>query len=158
MKMPAHVPPASPYCTIGPFFPYQFVDDSNDLTQCEGKTARGEHILLSGRVVEDGNIPTSNTILEIWQPDANGVFRHPLDPQPRLLGPLHHIGSTAAAGERYQQVGVHVQHLLVANRPGRLTVRLPIRRDGDHGAASFRGPGRGQGISPAGPAMDQGIA
>jgi protocatechuate 3,4-dioxygenase alpha subunit len=71
----------SPYSTIGPFFPFEFVDDCNDLTQFDGRKARGQHILITGRVVEEGNIPTGNTILEIWQPDANGVFRHPLDPR-----------------------------------------------------------------------------
>ena len=71
----------SPYCTIGPFFPTQFADDCNDLTQFEGKIAEGEHILLAGRVVENGNLPAGNAILEIWQADAKGVFRHALDPR-----------------------------------------------------------------------------
>jgi protocatechuate 3,4-dioxygenase alpha subunit len=69
----------SPYCTIGPFFPTQFADECGDLTQFEGRTARGQHIFLTGRVVEDGNAPVGNAILEIWQADASGVFRHPLD-------------------------------------------------------------------------------
>lgn len=73
--------PTSPYCTIGPFFPGQFVEGCEDLTSFDGKTARGQHILLAGRVVEEGNVPTLNVILEIWQPDSNGVFRHPLDPR-----------------------------------------------------------------------------
>lgn len=71
----------SVYCTIGPFFPTQFSDGCNDLTRNNGKIARGQHILLSGRVLEEGGQPTVNTILEIWQPDANGIFRHPLDPR-----------------------------------------------------------------------------
>jgi protocatechuate 3,4-dioxygenase alpha subunit len=71
----------SPYCTIGPFFPTQFADECDNLTQFEGKTARGQHIVLKGRVVEDGNVPVGNAILEIWQADANGIFRHPLDPR-----------------------------------------------------------------------------
>ena len=71
----------SPYCTIGPFFPTQFADDCGDLTQFEGKTAQGQHIFLEGHVVEDRNVPAGNAILEIWQADANGVFRHPLDPR-----------------------------------------------------------------------------
>ena len=73
--------PPSPYCTIGPFFPFEFVDCFTDLTQFEGRQARGQHIVLAGRVVEEGNLPTVNVILEIWQPDAGGVFRHPLDPR-----------------------------------------------------------------------------
>jgi protocatechuate 3,4-dioxygenase alpha subunit len=70
----------SPYCTIGPYFPADFVQGLNDLTQNEGDTARGQHILLTGRVLEEGGAPTQNTILEIWQADAAGVLRHPLDP------------------------------------------------------------------------------
>jgi protocatechuate 3,4-dioxygenase, alpha subunit len=73
--------PLSPNSTIGPFFPFAFVDDSNDLTQFRGREAQGQHIWLTGTVVEEGNVPTRNTILEIWQPDAAGVFRHPLDPR-----------------------------------------------------------------------------
>lgn len=71
----------SPYCTIGPFFPYDFVDGLEDLTHFDGIQARGSHITLSGRVLEQGGKPTKNTILEIWQPDASGIFRHPLDPR-----------------------------------------------------------------------------
>jgi protocatechuate 3,4-dioxygenase alpha subunit len=73
--------PASPYCTIGPFFPGEFADGSGDLTSFDGKQARGQHMLFTGRVFEEGNRPILNAIVEIWQPDANGVFRHPLDPR-----------------------------------------------------------------------------
>ena len=66
----------SPYCTIGPFFPASFVEGHDDLTHYRGGTARGQHIVLSGRILQEGGVPTRNTILEIWQPDANGIFRH----------------------------------------------------------------------------------
>lgn len=79
--MPHHLLPTSPYCTIGPFFPGQFVTGCEDLTSFEGREARGQHIVLSGRVCEEGNRPILNAIVEIWQPDSNGVFRHPLDPR-----------------------------------------------------------------------------
>ena len=71
----------SPGCTTGPFFPREFSDGSEDLTRREGAVARGEHILLTGRVLEAGAKPTWNMVLEIWQPDAAGIFRHPLDPR-----------------------------------------------------------------------------
>lgn len=71
----------SPYCTIGPFFPGSFVTGCQDLTSFRGKKAQGQHIVLTGRVVEEGNRPILNSIVEIWQPDANGVFCHPLDPR-----------------------------------------------------------------------------
>lgn len=71
----------SPFGTIGPFFPSEFSDWTSDLTHHDGSVAQGQHILLTGTVVEEGNKPTFNTIVEIWQPDANGIFRHPLDPR-----------------------------------------------------------------------------
>ena len=77
----------SPYCTIGPFFPFQFVDDCNDLTQFEGRRAAGQHIWLTGRMVEEGGGPTGNSILEIWQPDENGIFRHPMDARYSKIDP-----------------------------------------------------------------------
>jgi protocatechuate 3,4-dioxygenase alpha subunit len=75
------MPIPSPYGTIGPFFPSEFSDATNDLTRHEGNVAQGQHILLTGTVVEEGGQPTFNTIVEIWQPDATGIFRHPLDPR-----------------------------------------------------------------------------
>jgi protocatechuate 3,4-dioxygenase alpha subunit len=77
----------SPYCTIGPFFPGDFVTGCQDLTNFQGKQAQGQHIMLTGRVLEEGNRPILNAIIEIWQPDANGVFRHPLDPRVHQADP-----------------------------------------------------------------------
>jgi protocatechuate 3,4-dioxygenase alpha subunit len=71
----------SPGSTTGPFFPREFSDGSEDLTRRDGAVARGQHILLTGRVLELDAKPTWNMVLEIWQPDAAGVFRHPLDPR-----------------------------------------------------------------------------
>jgi protocatechuate 3,4-dioxygenase beta subunit len=64
----------SPYCTIGPFFPASFVEGNEDLTHYRGGVARGQHITLTGRILQEGGVPTRNTILEIWQPDSNGIF------------------------------------------------------------------------------------
>jgi len=64
----------SPFCTLGPFFPFELADDLSDLTQ-------GEGIVLTGRVLEVGGAPTRNTIVEIWQPDSKGILHHPDDPR-----------------------------------------------------------------------------
>jgi protocatechuate 3,4-dioxygenase alpha subunit len=71
----------SPYCTIGPFYLKPLIDGLDDLTMVEGREAQGQKILLSGRIVEEGNRPVFNSVLEIWQPDANGIFHHPQDPR-----------------------------------------------------------------------------
>jgi protocatechuate 3,4-dioxygenase alpha subunit len=71
----------SPGCTTGPYFPVEFSGGSEDLTHRDGQTAGGQHIVLSGRVLELGGVPARNMVIEIWQPDSNGIFRHPLDPR-----------------------------------------------------------------------------
>jgi protocatechuate 3,4-dioxygenase, alpha subunit len=67
----------SPFCTIGPFFPFEFADELSDLT----KGAQGEPITITGRVLEEGGGPTRNSIVEIWQPDTYGILNHPSDPR-----------------------------------------------------------------------------
>jgi protocatechuate 3,4-dioxygenase alpha subunit len=71
----------SPGSTTGPYFPREFSDGSEDLTRREGAVARGQHILLTGRVMDVDAKPTWYMVLEIWQADARGIFRHDLDPR-----------------------------------------------------------------------------
>lgn len=77
--------------TIGPFFPHAFVREAdNDLTRIApdaAPTRLGEAILLRGQVTQEGGIPCLNAILEAWQADAGGRFRHPLDPEAHLADP-----------------------------------------------------------------------
>ena len=68
--------------TIGPFFPPRYVDaGANDLTLLEGRRAKGETIEIHGRVLQEDGTPLENLVVEIWQADALGIFRHPADPR-----------------------------------------------------------------------------
>ena len=68
--------------TLGPFFPPRYVDEgANDLTVFEGRKAQGESIEIHGRVAQEDGAPLENLIVEIWQADAQGIFRHPADPR-----------------------------------------------------------------------------
>ncbi len=68
--------------TIGPFFLPRYVDDgANDLTVFDGRKAKGEAIEIRGRVIQEDGAALENLIVEIWQPDAGGIFRHPADPR-----------------------------------------------------------------------------
>jgi protocatechuate 3,4-dioxygenase alpha subunit len=68
--------------TIGPFFPPRYVDQgANDLTVFEGRKAKGEVIEIRGRVLQLDGSPLENLIVEIWQADAQGIYRHPADPR-----------------------------------------------------------------------------
>lgn len=70
--------------TIGPFFPTAFFQDGdNDLTRLTAEaapTTRGERIRLRGRVTKAEGEPVVNGVLELWQADAEGRFRHSQDP------------------------------------------------------------------------------
>ena len=72
------------WATIGPFFPPTFFrDGDNDLTRLAAdapQTARGTPLWLTGRVLQEGGAPCVNAVLEAWQADAAGRFRHPRDP------------------------------------------------------------------------------
>jgi protocatechuate 3,4-dioxygenase alpha subunit len=40
----------------------------------------GERITLTGVVFDGDGQPIPDAMIEIWQPDSNGIFNHPLDP------------------------------------------------------------------------------
>ncbi len=68
--------------TLGPFFPPRYVDaGANDLTQLEGRKAQGEVIEIIGCVRQEDGAALENLIVEIWQADAKGIYRHPADPR-----------------------------------------------------------------------------
>lgn len=70
--------------TIGPFFPADyFQPGDNDLTRVAADavpTAKGTPFVLTGAVRKEGGAPVANAILELWQADCDGRFRHPEDP------------------------------------------------------------------------------
>ena len=86
MQAPLHLRrfPLSQH-TIGPFFPADFFQPGdNDLTRLSADaapTARGTPFVLTGKVRKEGGVPVANAILELWQADADGHFRHPDDPE-----------------------------------------------------------------------------
>lgn len=71
--------------TIGPFFPADyFQPGDNDLTRFaadEAPSSNGEAFTLTGTVMKEGREPVANAILELWQADAAGRFRHTEDPE-----------------------------------------------------------------------------
>jgi len=77
--------------TIGPFFPPNFFQPAdNDLTRVSADAApstKGEPFELRGTVMKEGRLPVANAILEMWQADSAGRFRHPLDPESDLADP-----------------------------------------------------------------------
>lgn len=67
--------------TVGPFFPRALAEAENNNLIAAGMAVRGTPIVLAGKVMESGDQPVRNAVVEIWQPDADGLFAHPADPR-----------------------------------------------------------------------------
>ena len=71
--------------TVGPFFhDGLFLGDENVLVTEE---STGEHILITGTVYDGDGVPVPDAMVEIWQPDAQGFFNHPADPNQAQADP-----------------------------------------------------------------------
>lgn len=60
----------------------------NDLSRNDsGKEALGERIIIVGRVIDEDERPVPNSVIEIWQANAAGRYRHPVDQHNAPLDP-----------------------------------------------------------------------
>jgi protocatechuate 3,4-dioxygenase, beta subunit len=58
-----------------------------DLTRRHGGEPLGERIIVFGRVLDEGGHPVPHTLVEIWQANAGGRYRHDTDRHPAPLDP-----------------------------------------------------------------------
>jgi protocatechuate 3,4-dioxygenase beta subunit len=74
--------PLTPRQVERPYYPTQkLADRDNDLTRVgQGGLAQGQVLMLSGRLVNERNIPIRSARIEIWQTDHRGIYMHPNDP------------------------------------------------------------------------------
>jgi len=76
----------TPSQTVGPFFAYGLVPAQYGYplppvfghVLCDERTP-GEHIRFEGRVLDGEDQPIDDALIELWQADAGGRFRHPDD-------------------------------------------------------------------------------
>jgi protocatechuate 3,4-dioxygenase beta subunit len=76
--------PATPRQTPGPFYPVDWSGDADaDLIRVAGEAARAQGTVthLRGRVLDARGEPIGGAVVEIWQCDAFGRYRHPRDRQ-----------------------------------------------------------------------------
>lgn len=74
----------------GPFYPVTAQKDRDfDLTRVEGRdgVARGEAVWIEGRVVDQHGEPVEDALVDLWQANAAGRYRHPEDPSDAPLDP-----------------------------------------------------------------------
>jgi protocatechuate 3,4-dioxygenase beta subunit len=85
---------ATPRQSRGPFYPVEIpLDHDTDLTRVDGQAriAEGRVVDVVGRILDAKGRPLSGARVEIWQCDARGRYRHPLDrghhdPDPAFQG------------------------------------------------------------------------
>jgi protocatechuate 3,4-dioxygenase alpha subunit len=65
--------------TVGPFFRIGLMYGRAQNNLLDEQTA-GERITLTGVVYDGDGQPIPDALIEIWQPDAKGIFNHPSDP------------------------------------------------------------------------------
>lgn len=65
--------------TVGPFFRIGLIYGQAQNNLVNEQTS-GERITLTGVVLDGDGEPIPDAMIEIWQPDARGIFNHPLDP------------------------------------------------------------------------------
>ena len=72
----------------GPVFGHEAVAElDHDLTRHGEGDPLGERIIVQGRMLDDDGRPIPNALVEIWQANAAGRYRHEVDQHPAPLDP-----------------------------------------------------------------------
>ena len=71
----------TPFNTVGPFFKVMLRDRPEGSDSLVTDATRGERITIEGRLTDGGGAPILDGLVEIWQADAEGRYRHPGDPR-----------------------------------------------------------------------------
>jgi len=81
--------------------------DSDLTTQHDGEP-QGQRIIVTGQVLDSGGRPVPDTLIEIWQTNAGGRYRHSREHHPAPLDPnFDGIGRAITdAGGRYRFVTI----------------------------------------------------
>jgi protocatechuate 3,4-dioxygenase alpha subunit len=84
----------TPFQTLGPFFAFALPFPGGE-TLTDASTP-GTRIAIEGRVRDGAGAPVPDALVEIWQANARGQYRHPADPQHTLAGdPFDGFGRTS---------------------------------------------------------------
>lgn len=89
---------ASPSQTAGPYFHIGL--SWLQTTELARPGARGERVVVEGRVLDGDGQPVNDALLEVWQANADGRYAHPEDRGEGPLDPaMQGFGRVATAGD-----------------------------------------------------------
>lgn len=77
----------TPSQTVGPFFHFCLTTEKNRVHRIAGPQAKGERLWLNCRVLDGNAAPVNDSMIEIWQADAEGRYSCPDDPQFKAADP-----------------------------------------------------------------------
>jgi protocatechuate 3,4-dioxygenase, beta subunit len=87
-KRPLSTLPEDLHELDGPMFGEDMIGPrDDDLTRQHHGEPLGERILVSGRLVDEDGRPVVGALIEIWQANAAGRYRHEIDRHPAPLDP-----------------------------------------------------------------------
>jgi protocatechuate 3,4-dioxygenase, beta subunit len=108
-KQPLVVIPQTLSELTGPVYGYEKIGPlDHDLTRQHAGEPLGERIVVAGRVLDDDGRPVPHTLIEVWQANAGGRYRHHVDTHRAPLDPnFTGAGRTVTDAEgRYQFVTI----------------------------------------------------
>jgi protocatechuate 3,4-dioxygenase beta subunit len=87
-KMPLRLLPPDLAASPGPVFgPERFGPADNDLTVGHAGEPQGERIIVTGRLLDGNGRALRGQLVEVWQANAAGRYRHDMDRHPAPLDP-----------------------------------------------------------------------
>jgi protocatechuate 3,4-dioxygenase, beta subunit len=87
-KRPLVTVPEELHSLLGPVFGEDALESTDgDLTAQHGGEPLGERIVVSGRVLDEDGRPIRGALVEVWQANACGRYRHEVDQHPAPLDP-----------------------------------------------------------------------
>jgi len=92
--------PEELHSLAGPVFGEDAIEESDsDLTRQHGGEPLGERITVSGRVLDTDGRPIRGALVEVWQANASGRYRHQADDHPAPLDPNFSGGGRCLTGD-----------------------------------------------------------
>jgi protocatechuate 3,4-dioxygenase beta subunit len=67
-------------------------DTDNDLTRQHAHDPQGQRIIVAGRVIDEDERPVAGALIELWQANSAGRYRHVNDSHPAPIDP-HFTGA-----------------------------------------------------------------
>lgn len=104
----------TPSQTIGPFFHDALI--RSEFSRLDPEGVAGEPVTLSGRVLDGRGGAVTDAMIEVWQADGAGRYRHPIDPRSGEVARSFVGFGRVATGDD----GVYVAHTVM---PGRVAGR-----------------------------------